>query len=252
MEMSSVALEDISTIDSDAIDDNTIGSDTIDSERISNQSQALYLSLPLNTKLQSIRLLDLFAAEDPQDKQLRGQLRVVNFTHNPTFTALSYVWGTFNDNSPYIICGSYKIRITYNCWSALWHLRNHFAPAQIPIWVDAICINQERDDEKENQIPLMHQIYSRARPVYVWFGDGDADSDMAIDYLEKAGLQQLVHHSNKEQNRSVPASRTSRREAAWRSILKAAWFIFKQGFSSTWWINYRGQLLLPHIPQDMS
>ena len=38
-------------------------------------------------------------------------------------------------------------------------------------WADAICINQEDDAEKGEQILLMEHIYSRAGTVYVDLGD---------------------------------------------------------------------------------
>jgi len=54
------------------------------------------------------------------------------------------------------------------------------------IWVDAICINQAADDEKNTQIPLMGTIYTWARVVYIWLGCGSEATDKAIECLLRA------------------------------------------------------------------
>jgi Heterokaryon incompatibility protein (HET) len=42
---------------------------------------------------------------------------------------------------------------------------------QRPIWIDAACINQKDDGEKNHQLPLMGEIYSGAAQVMVWLGN---------------------------------------------------------------------------------
>jgi hypothetical protein len=49
------------------------------------------------------------------------------------------------------------------------------------IWIDAICIDQANEKEKENQIPLMAEIYAKARRVVVWLGEAKDDSDQALE-----------------------------------------------------------------------
>jgi hypothetical protein len=44
------------------------------------------------------------------------------------------------------------------------------------VWVDAICINQTDDLEKEHQIDLMRDIYSSAREVIMWLGEPGIDA----------------------------------------------------------------------------
>ena len=38
------------------------------------------------------------------------------------------------------------------------------------LWNDAICINQESNEEKNDQVARMRMIYSSAKRVYVWLG----------------------------------------------------------------------------------
>jgi hypothetical protein len=55
---------------------------------------------------------------------------------------------------------------------ALRRIRHKYAHQ--PIWIDAICIDQQNDKEKNQQVGMMPLIYSAALKVLVWFGE---DSD---------------------------------------------------------------------------
>jgi hypothetical protein len=50
------------------------------------------------------------------------------------------------------------------------------------IWLDYICIDQDRAADKTNQIPLMTQIYQGASRVVVYVGDGEG-SQLVPDFL---------------------------------------------------------------------
>lgn len=74
-----------------------------------------------------------------------------------------------------ILDGS-PFRITYNLAAALKHLRatELFADeAALPIWIDAICINQADLAERSQQVAIMGSIYSGARCVLSWLGEPD-------------------------------------------------------------------------------
>lgn len=169
----------------------------------------LYSDLPISAESRAIRVLDLdpitraeptshqdartsYRSEDP----LSGTLRVVSLAESPKFTALSYVWGETSSAENTIVLRSgteggavSSLQLTANCHSALTHLRRRHG--SITIWVDSICINQEDQQEKGNQIPLMQEIYSWASPVYVWLGEGNARSDKAMDYLSKVSTYEI-------------------------------------------------------------
>ena len=77
----------------------------------------------------------------------------------PTFDALSYCFGdseplrlTWVDGQPYPVFP--------NLYNALPALRK--AGQSLPLWVDAICINQNDNEEKNNQVMLMQDIFSSA------------------------------------------------------------------------------------------
>ena len=60
------------------------------------------------------------------------------------------------------------------------------------IWIDAICINQNDEREKANQISLMQDIYSTTNPTYIWLGEGNPGTDEAMYYLRSASFQKYL------------------------------------------------------------
>lgn len=51
----------------------------------------------------------------------------------------------------------------------------------LPIWVDAICINQDDPEEKGHQVQMMHKIYSKAWLVLSWLGSAsETKLDLAL------------------------------------------------------------------------
>lgn len=79
------------------------------------------------------------------------------------------------------------IEITQNCYAALQQIRASYTAdgAPVSVWVDSICINQDNEEEKVDQIPLMLEIYGLAREVIVWLGPSNDKSAWAIKYLKK-------------------------------------------------------------------
>lgn len=53
------------------------------------------------------------------------------------------------------------------------------------LWSDTICINQDNDVEKSQQVPRMETTYSNAKKVLVWLGDETQTSSMAIDFMHR-------------------------------------------------------------------
>jgi len=86
------------------------------------------------------------------------------------------VWGPKDNNQPIYIDGDELCVIANHV--ALSHLR--FCIVERIMWIDAIYINQEDDDEKERQVQSMAKIYAKASRVIVWLGTAAANSDDAI------------------------------------------------------------------------
>lgn len=130
------------------------------------------------------RVLRLGPRTNGEKEGLTGTLQVVDLRTNPQFVALSYVWGDPNRRDHFVRCNGFEVSITSNCRDALESLSDLYG--HLNIWVDAICINQEDEEEKISQMKLMTEIYARAQTAYVWLGPGDARSDRAIRCLKLA------------------------------------------------------------------
>jgi hypothetical protein len=99
------------------------------------------------------------------------------------YEALSYTWGGL-DKSCSISINKQYLPVTVNLHMALTRLRDHFL--ERIIWVDAICIDQNNEEEKGYQVELMAKIYSKASCVLVWLGQTADDSDIALEGIRVA------------------------------------------------------------------
>jgi hypothetical protein len=128
----------------------------------------------------SIRLLRLMAHTD---ENARIECRLFDYPLQELeeraclYEALSYVWGG-SDKPHSISIGGYYLPITANLYAALLHLRDRLI--ERIIWVDAICIDQDNQTERAQQVQSMAKIYCKANRVIVWLGEAAADSDQAL------------------------------------------------------------------------
>lgn len=111
---------------------------------------------------------------------------------HPPFEALSYEWNgdhpnaTTSKNEAYLLMREdtndnlRSVRIGRNLFNFLECIRS--AKNDIWVWVDAVCINQSKPEERARQVKLMGQIYSRARTVLAWLPVSDPIT--ALDSLE--------------------------------------------------------------------
>lgn len=78
-----------------------------------------------------------------------------------------------------ISVNSQSVPVTQNLHAALRHLQSR-VHSQF-YWVDVLCINQDDIHERNMQIPLMADIYSRAETVIVWLGSPEPISEPCLD-----------------------------------------------------------------------
>ncbi len=92
-------------------------------------------------------------------------------------------------------CGC--VKLGQNLSDFFFHHHLSFTTKTVPLWIDAICINQENKQEVSNQILLMGDIYSKASNVVVWLGDDSKDLDMVMWFLKNVRQQvyRLMHMS---------------------------------------------------------
>jgi hypothetical protein len=59
----------------------------------------------------------------------------------------------------------------------------HLGTTTKVLWVDAICINQMDEQERNAQVAKMRSIYAKANTVRVWLGSDSDRGDLAFSLL---------------------------------------------------------------------
>lgn len=116
---------------------------------------------------QELRLLrPIYASQ----QVLRFDILKTSRSGAPPYTAVSYTWGD-DEPSEIISLGGQPFHVRPNLWSCLYYLSLAKQGAGWShLWVDAICINQEDDAERNVQVGAMDTTYSNAACVSVWLG----------------------------------------------------------------------------------
>jgi hypothetical protein len=136
-----------------------------------------------STNIRLLRLLPSEAANGLRCDLFEYPLVNSNKPSHP-YEALSYVWGS-EDKPKSITINNQNLHVTQNLYAALLRLQDD--PCSRVIWVDAICIDQANEKEKEDQLPLMAEIYAKARRVVVWLGEAENDSERALEAIRLTG-----------------------------------------------------------------
>ena len=179
-----------------------------------------------------IRILKLAPRESCTDPA--GELLRVNLSDKPEYSALSYVWGTELDHTPFK-CNKSWIEVTKNLKEALKHLQYDTEPRYV--WIDALCIDQDNLTEKNEQVVLMKEIYACATDVIVWLGSDNeniaseifTEIDFALSQIKRAISCNLVRAITKL-------------HPAWDKIV----ILFKsEWFTRTWTIQEVGLTYRP-------
>lgn len=135
----------------------------------------------------NIRLLKLLPHRDKtgplQCSLIDYPLQHLTESNYHLYDALSYAWGS-PEKSQSISIGNFNLPITPNLHAALLRLRDCFF--ERVVWADAICINQQDTQERNNQVQLMAKIYAMASRVIVWLGEAEDKSDKALEEIHKS------------------------------------------------------------------
>ncbi|KAK5652092.1 hypothetical protein OQA88_10870 [Cercophora sp. LCS_1] len=121
--------------------------------------------------------------------------------HPPPFEALSYEW-RLSDRSDAdaavmrsITVNGENFSVGQNLWDALRHLRPPRGDKR-RLWIDAICIQQTSDQDRNVQVAIMPLIYNSATTVISWLGTTTPDvvksSMVFLCELETAGTAKIA------------------------------------------------------------
>lgn len=168
------------------------------------------------TDARGIRQLELYPSSDKGAPICGSLLHTILPTNDDIFddyTALSYVWGDNNKTSIVLIDGR-PLVVTKNLDCALKHMRSE--KKKIYIWADAICINQNDDIEKAQQVQQMGNVYKAARYTVIFLGP-------CLDEPDEALAAALENFSEKKSDETA-----NTHLKALKKLLQHPWF------SRTW------------------
>lgn len=132
---------------------------------------------------QEIRLLIVEPGEP--DDPIHCDIVTFNLEDDPAYEAVSYTWATESGDSSLtetIHVGKSTLCITRNCHAAIHRLRKSYMKRRL--WVDAVCINQDYIHERNHQVRLMEQIYSKAVRVLVYLDSHTYHFKSLFEWLE--------------------------------------------------------------------
>lgn len=128
-----------------------------------------------------IRLLEVVPSKHGDD--LHCKITTHRRRRAPAYTAISYEWGDELPDCEIGLNGS-RSWVRPNLWQCLYQLQA-CNMAQY-YWVDALCIDQNNNEERNAQVSAMGCIYADAAFVVAWIGNMGFGSSQAIQFL-KAG-----------------------------------------------------------------
>jgi hypothetical protein len=110
------------------------------------------------------------------------RLETFQRTEAPEYDAVTYTWGDATVPVS-ITCNGFDLSIRRSLLVAIEHFHEAMPLPRRPLWIDAICLNQEDNIEKALHVPRMGKIYQSASRTIVWLGEAGDDSDLAMEGL---------------------------------------------------------------------
>ncbi|OJD30789.1 heterokaryon incompatibility protein [Diplodia corticola] len=131
---------------------------------------------------QEIRLLKIINTES--DGEIRCRLVHASLPNKPSFIALSYAWSSAKRGRT-IFVNDQEYPVTFSAYDALKRIRQTFGTTTV--WIDAICINQNDEMERNTQVQMMQKIFASAEKTVVFLGEvRDSSLSMQIECEETA------------------------------------------------------------------
>lgn len=166
----------------------------------------------------------------PSSGALKWRCRHQDVESEESFCAISYVWGEDTRSiQTSIYIDDHPVDVGPNALSCL---ETYAAlDTALPVWIDALCIDQQNSDEKLQQIPLMGEVYSLAERVLVHLGESyrifkkESEPDLDITAVMSALEKLKISHdrSHVHFNRAIPIALTRNQYALCDLMTKPWW-----------------------------
>jgi hypothetical protein len=148
-------------------------------------SSYAYEALSSESSFRLFRIRKSQPSSDASVDMFSIHLFEASFDHSPEFEAVSYAWGQ-DPPSSVIVCDGKPLHVTPNVEAILRVLSAQVESVGV-FWIDSICIDQSNVDEKNIQVPRMRSIYSEAKIVWIWLGEGSYETKTAFSFLLEVG-----------------------------------------------------------------
>lgn len=127
----------------------------------------------------AIRLLEISPLT--QSKNGRPTLTLRQGRPGEPYRCLSYMWGDQTERFE-VHVNQMPFFVGRNLYDFLHHIACQPEVA-LPLWIDAICINQSDNGEKSIQVQRMGDIYAEGEETIIWLGPGTESSDRAMELV---------------------------------------------------------------------
>jgi hypothetical protein len=158
------------------------------------------------------------------DKHVVCELSIWPINEAPPYIAISYVWGDPACVST-ITINSSPVTVRTNCEYVLQQQASAADTCQYYFWLDAVCIDQQNETEKNHQVALMGKLYSAAMHVHACIGPHCDDSRYLLEVAGPANPflarlhQNVVYHTPAHARPPRWATTTSDIRGPWLRIL---------------------------------
>jgi hypothetical protein len=116
------------------------------------------------------------------------QLYHVPIDNMPPYDALSYSWDTdLSGQTPHptIYVDGKELKIMPSL-EAFLRQHRHDHDSDLPLWIDAICVNQNDLVERRKQVAMMCRLYTQLARLIVWLGiNDDAEIKIATEFIQQ-------------------------------------------------------------------
>jgi hypothetical protein len=148
---------------------------------------------PLNYAISSIRLLRIQPDTSPEGYI---QCTLQHATVDEEYTCLSYVWGPPDPGEFILLDGRHhKVRETLLNFLEMARARH----TDKLLWIDALCIDQDNDIERNHQVQQMGDIFSQANNVLTWLGATYPSIEVHLAWINKRATGPPVQESSSHQ-----------------------------------------------------
>lgn len=146
-----------------------------------------------------LRVFTLFPGEEFEP--LRGLIWVTRLDAKVHYTTVSYVWGPRTRLKHALHTPVGRLTITETLYATLKKLRDR--DKSVVLWVDAICINQDDDSEKTEQVQMLAQIFQNSVQTLGFIRD-DGESEEVAEMLMQVRTREVLCEDSADWPRNLP------------------------------------------------